>query len=118
MKKRSLILMAVLSVFTLGIYWIYWYMVFHKEARNTTGKGVAGILHFLGLFTFIYVLVWSYRTSKRLNEAAGGEGVDVYMPIGVMYPIRIGGTDRAILAMFFPTLLLQAQGNEVAALNG
>jgi len=118
MKKRSIFVIILLSILTLGLYDLYWFVVFHGEVRAKTGKGASTILHILGLlFTFgLYPLYWIYVTSKRMSEACGNTSIDVQLFLGIiMFPIRLSPTDRAIVALLTGgVILLQSQANEMA----
>lgn len=70
MKHRSIILMIVLTIVTLGIYAIVWSCLFQSELKKATGLGFGGVGHFfMCIFTFgIYFLIWNYKVGGRLNK--------------------------------------------------
>ena len=45
MKKRNLIVMVLLLLFTFGIYGVYWYCSFQNQLKKQTGLGFGGIMH-------------------------------------------------------------------------
>ena len=118
MKKRSIFVMIVLTIFTLGLYYLYWNVKFHGEVRAKTGKGASTLLHVLGiLFTFgLYLLYWDYITSIRLSEASGNQSIDVQLFLGIiLFPIRLSPTDRGIVSLLTGgMIILQSQANEIA----
>lgn len=73
MKKRSLVVMAILTFVTLGIYNIYWECVVQDGLKSKTGEGFSGIVHFFLIFiTFgIYDLYWQYAAGRRLEKLGG-----------------------------------------------
>ncbi|XMB87082.1 DUF4234 domain-containing protein [Mycoplasmatota bacterium WC44] len=76
MKQRSIVLMILLIIVTLGFYLLYWNVKFQVELKRETGEGFGGFAHFLMLlFTFgIYGIYWQYAAGKRLVK----QGADDY----------------------------------------
>ena len=68
MKKRSIGMMIVLTLFTFGIYPVVFNIKFHAELKRATGKGFGVFGHILmSLCTFgIYQIYWQYAAGKRL----------------------------------------------------
>jgi len=103
MKTRSIGTMIVLSIFTFGIYPLYWTISFQSELKKKTGDGFGGLGHFLMLlFTFgIYGLYWQYAAGKRLA--------------------KLGAEDRSLLYLIFVFValaflnpfLMQDQANNI-----
>lgn len=81
MTNRGLVAVALLSIFTLGIYAIYWMVVFQIELKKETGDGFDGLGHFLMLiFTFgIYAIYWNYASGKRLAQQGGEDNSVLYL---------------------------------------
>lgn len=104
MKKRSIGVMILLTIITLGIYTIYWQCSFQNQLKKTTGKGFGGVGHFfMCLITFgIYPIYWNFAAGKRLNE--------------------LGATDQAVLYLILNLIgfgwlnmfLMQSQANKLA----
>ena len=80
MKKRSIGVMILLSIVTLGIYTIYWQCSFQNQLKKVTGKGFGGFGHFvMCLVTFgIYSIYWNFAAGKRL-VAAGAKSDYAFM---------------------------------------
>ncbi len=68
MKKRSIGIMILLLIVTLGFYGLYWYCSFQNQLKKETGKGFSGVGHFfMTIITFgIYNIYWQYAAGKRL----------------------------------------------------
>ena len=68
MKRRSILVMIILLILTLGIYSIYWSCSFQNQLKAKTGKGFGAIGHLLAIiFTFgIYNIYWQYAGGSRL----------------------------------------------------
>jgi protein-S-isoprenylcysteine O-methyltransferase Ste14 len=80
-KKRSLALLILFSIITLGIYGLYW---IHKLAKDVNaicewdGKKTGGLLKYLffGLITLgIYAWVWLFLLGDRLQDTAPRYGL-------------------------------------------
>ncbi|MDR0424946.1 MAG: DUF4234 domain-containing protein [Clostridiales Family XIII bacterium] len=80
-EQRGLLKLILLSIVTLGIYWLYW---IHRLARDTNtlcygdGRQTSGLLIYilLGIVTFgIYNLVWWYMVAERLRGNAPRYGL-------------------------------------------
>ncbi len=81
MKKRNIITMVLLLLFTFGIYGIYWYCSFQNQIKKATGKGFSGVGHFfMTIITFgIYNLYWSYVVGGRIKELGGKDNGIIYL---------------------------------------
>lgn len=72
MKNRSVVAVILLSLFTCGIYSIYWLYVTAEDFNHESDKEplmnyIVAIL--LGLVTCgIYLLYWEYKFYKRADE--------------------------------------------------
>lgn len=81
MKKRSIIGMIVLTIVTIGIYGLYWYISFQVELKAKTGEGFGGWGHFfLTIFTFgIYPIYWQYAAGERLAKLGATNYAVMYL---------------------------------------
>ena len=81
MKKRNIVVMVLLLVFTFGIYGLYWYCSFQNQLKKTTGKGFGGVGHFfMSIITFgIYPLYWSYAVGGRIKQLGGKDNGLIYL---------------------------------------
>ena len=104
MKERSILGMIVLSVITVGIYDVYWYIKFQMELKEKTGEGFGGLAHFLvTLLTLgIYGLYWNYAAGKRLAS----QGADDWSILYLVLPFIAGA---GIISPF----LMQNQANNL-----
>lgn len=86
MKKRGLLAMFLLSVVTLGIYLVYWIIVFQIELKKETNEGFGGFGHFLMLiFTFgIYAIYWNYAAGKRLAKQGSDDNSILYLILSLV----------------------------------
>ncbi len=74
LTKRNLVAVILLSLFTLGIYQIYWFFVTAKELNRADSiepqlmNYLLAIL--LGIITCgIYLIYWEYRFYKKVDSA-------------------------------------------------
>ncbi|WP_201756866.1 DUF4234 domain-containing protein [Isachenkonia alkalipeptolytica] len=81
MKKRSIGMMILLTIITLGIYEIYWYVAFQSELKEHTGEGFGGLGHlFVTIITFgIYYIVWQFLAGKRIAKLGGEDFSLLYL---------------------------------------
>ena len=81
MKKRSLGLMILFGILTLGIYLVIWQCKFQGELKKTTGERFGAWGHFfMSIFTFgIYPIYWAFAAGKRLDKAGAGDNSIVYL---------------------------------------
>lgn len=103
MKERNLLSLVLLFIFTLGIYPIYWYIVFQSELKDRTGEGFGGFGHLMmTIFTFgIYYFYWQYAAGKRLSKLGASDYSAIYLILGIF----IGG--------LINPLLMQSQANDL-----
>ena len=103
MTNRGLIAVILLSFFTLGIYALYWIIVFQIELKKETGEGFDGFAHFLMLiFTFgIYGIYWQYAAGKRLAQQGGEDNSVLYLVLSIFG------------LSFVSMLLMQSQANQL-----
>lgn len=104
MTNRSIVLMIVLNIVTLGIYGLYWYIKFQMELKEQTGEGFGGLAHFLVTIVTlgIYGLYWNYAAGKRLAS----QGAEDWSLIYLILPF-VGGA--GIISPF----LMQHQANSL-----
>lgn len=78
-QKRSIGLCIVLSIITLGIYSIYWFVMLHNEAKAAAGETEgtsAGVAFLLSLITCgIYGFYWNYKQGEKLDKAYADRGL-------------------------------------------
>ena len=93
MKKRSIGLMILLMIVTVGIYNLYWYCSFQNQLKKQTGEGFTGVGHFfVSMFTFgIYFVIWQYLAGKRLAKLGASDNSVLYLVLvlvglGVLNP--------------------------------
>ena len=81
MKKRNLLFMILMYMFTFGIYPLYWYIKFQMELKSKTKQGFGGLMHFIvSIITFgIYVIIWQYKAGKRLAKLGASDMSVIYL---------------------------------------
>ncbi len=81
MRQRSIGMMILLTIVTLGIYALYWYISFQMELKQQTGEGFGGLGHFLmSIITFgIYTIYWYYKVGERLEKQGGPNNGILYL---------------------------------------
>ena len=86
MKKRSIGIMILLIIITLGFYSIYWLISFQSELKKKTGEGFGGLGHFLMIIvTFgIYYIVWQYKAGKRLAKLGASDNSILYLLLSLL----------------------------------
>lgn len=89
MKKRSMVAMILLFLFTFGIYPIIWTCKFQGELKAKTGEGFGPWGHFfMMLITFgIYEIYWQYAAGKRLAKQGAEDRSIIYLVLGLFFPI-------------------------------
>ena len=80
-RQRSIGMMILLTIVTLGIYALYWYISFQMELKQQTGEGFGGLGHFLmSIITFgIYTIYWYYKVGERLEKQGGPNNGILYL---------------------------------------
>ena len=115
--QRSIALAIILSIFTLGIYSIYWLVKMADEINEAAGEPNAtsgGMVALLSIVTCgIYQYIWLYKSGERLNNAKGMRGLPIDSSAGVIY---------LVLALFGLSIvsyaLIQSELNKIAAYHG
>lgn len=104
MKKRNIPVMIILSIFTLGIYQLYWYCSFQNQLYKTTGKGFSGAGHlFMTIITLgIYNIYWQYAAGKRLAMLGAEDNSTMYLVLAFL-----------ALASLINPFLMQNQANNL-----
>ncbi len=107
MKKRNLAAVILLTIFTLGIYSIFWAYLTAKEMRT---KG-ANIPHFILYFIPFANYYWLYRYSMGVETVSKGKmsGILVFLlwiltGIGGMIVAQIGLNDAIDAESASPTM--------------
>lgn len=85
-KNRSIPICVILSIVTLGIYAIYWFIVMTNETNalapnNATASGGKAFL-FCIITCGIYSIYWNYKLGAKVDEMKGTDG-----NTGIMYLI-------------------------------
>ncbi len=105
--QRNIVLSVVLSLLTLGIYGIYWFIKVNNEA-NEMGKGDyktgGGMVILFIIITFgIYALYWCYKQGENYDYISGKTNSDsslLFLIIGL------------ISSTLIPLILLQNEINK------
>lgn len=86
MKERSIFAMILLTIITLGLYMIYWYIAFQSELKEETDEGFGGFMHLIvTILTFgIYGLVWQYKAGKRLAMQGASDNSVLYIVLALL----------------------------------
>ncbi|HEY8420099.1 MAG TPA: DUF4234 domain-containing protein [Clostridia bacterium] len=81
MKQRSILFMIFMTIITVGLYEVYWYIKFQMELKNATGDGFGGLGHFLAsIFTFgIYGIYWQFAAGRRLAKQGASDWSVLYL---------------------------------------
>ena len=105
MKKRSIGVMILLCIVTLGIYGVYWNCSFQNQLKKKTNLGFTGVGHFfMCIFTLgIYSLYWQYAAGKRLAKLGAEDHSVLYLVLALL----IGG--------LINPFLMQHQANNLNA---
>ena len=89
-KNRSIPMCVILSIITVGIYGIYWFIVMTNESNAlapnnaTTSGGKAFLLTLITLG--IYGIYWNYKLGAKVDEMKGTDGNSgiLYLIIGLV----------------------------------
>lgn len=78
MNKRDIVSVILLSIFTCGIYSIYWYYVTAEEMNYEDKDGEKLQNYFVALLLSIvtcgiYGIYWSYKFYKKADDVVGSE---------------------------------------------
>lgn len=86
MKKRSIGIMILLLIVTIGLYAIYWTCSTQNRLKKVTGDGFGGVGHFFMLiFTFgIYAIYWQYAAGKRIAKVGGDDNAVLYLVLSLL----------------------------------
>ena len=71
MKQRNIVVAIILSVVTMGIYGIYWFVKMTDETNQMVDQPAAsGVMAFLFsiLTCGIYTFYWNYKMGKKVYE--------------------------------------------------
>jgi hypothetical protein len=80
MKQRDIAIAVILSIFTCGIYGIYWFIVLTDETGEASGdRSISGVIAFLlNIVTcYIYGYYWAYKMGQQLTAAKQARGMTV-----------------------------------------
>ncbi len=84
MKPRSPITVVLLSVLTLGIYALVWFVRTKDELNRTYAAGIPTA--WLLLVPFVGALYWTWKWSEGAEKATGTSGISVFL-LMAMVPI-------------------------------
>ncbi len=110
MMKRDVAVVVLLTVFTCGIYSIYWAIVNNRDAKESMGfDGPSSeILLLLSIVTCgIYLIYWKFKITEHIS---GGEEANFILILGILSMIPTIG----FIALAFTALKMQTMINEVA----
>ena len=73
MKKKKLLLVLLLSIITLGLYNIYWFITLTDDSNKmkplaATAKGVVALLYCI-ITLGIYQLYWMYKLGDKVENS-------------------------------------------------
>lgn len=88
-KKRNVVLVVLFSLFTLGIYSIYWTASINNQVNKIIGDDNihGGTVILLGFLTCgIYYFVWYYKIAARIQMIQEAKGIDTESK-GLLYII-------------------------------
>ena len=75
MTKRSVVSVVLLSIFTCGIYLLYWYYTTARDLNNEEPENqITGfvVAYLLGIVTCgIYLLYWEYKLYSKIDSVTG-----------------------------------------------
>lgn len=73
MKNRSIVVAIILSIITLGLYDIYWFICLTNDSNEMSDSdktASGGIAFILSIITFgIYMLYWNYKLGKKVGDS-------------------------------------------------
>ena len=89
-KNRSIPMCVILSIVTVGIYGIYWFIVMTNESnalapKNATTSGGKAFLLTIVILG-IYSIYWNYKLGAKVDEMKGTESntAILYLIIGLV----------------------------------
>lgn len=89
MKRRSILLALLFSIFTGGIYCIYWFVSITNDTnklapKHATMNGVAAFL-MIWITGTLYYLYWSLRMGQKAGDIkqSGSEGL-IYLVLALL----------------------------------
>lgn len=117
-KERDLVLCILFSIFSFGIYMVYWIYIITEEANalsdNEEGCAGGGMTLIFALITFgIYLWYWSYKMGSRLLLAREKRGVRGTTSNGPIYLVL-----SIIQLDFIGVIFMQNELNKIAKLTG
>ncbi|WFA04295.1 DUF4234 domain-containing protein [Bacillus sp. HSf4] len=72
-REKNVFLMLILTIFTLGIYYIYW--IFDTSEHMKDESRLPATEVFFGIITLgIYFVYWHYKTAKKVYHFAQSKG--------------------------------------------
>ena len=92
-KNRNIVVCILLSIVTLGIYGIYWFIVMTDESNalapknKTTSGGKAFLLSLVTLG--IYGIYWIYKLGNKVGEMSNGSDQGVLYVVLSLFGLAI-----------------------------
>ncbi|MEM4166059.1 MAG: DUF4234 domain-containing protein [Candidatus Bilamarchaeaceae archaeon] len=84
-SKRSFLFVLLVSILTLGLYWLYWFYKTNDEVKNYARLNSSPILRLLGLIFFSWLFVPGiyviYLWLKDVKEVAEKRSIDAPSPL-------------------------------------
>jgi hypothetical protein len=116
-KERDIITCIMFSIFSLGIYAIYWIYAMTEEANalsdNEYKCAGGGLVIVYSIITLgIYLWYWSYKMGDRLHLARVKRGVQCSSSNGAIYLVL-----SIVQLDFIGILFMQNELNKIAILD-
>lgn len=113
-KERDIVMCVLLSIFTLGIYTIYWFYVLTEEANalsdNEEGCAGGGLAILYAIITLgIYLWYWGYKMGDRIVRAREKKCMTYDTSSGPIYLVL-----SIIQLDFVAFMLIQHELNKIA----
>jgi len=116
-KERDIVTCVMFSIFTLGIYTIYWFYEMTEEANalsdNELGCAGGGFAIVYSIITLgLYAWYWAYKMGDRLHLARVKRGVPCSTTNGPIYLVL-----SIIQLDFIGIIFMQNELNKIAKLD-
>jgi len=116
-KERDIITCVMFSIFTLGIYAIYWFYIMTEEANALSddefGCASGGFAILYSIITLgVYAWYWAYKMGGRLHLARVKRGVPCSTSNGPIYLVL-----SIIQLDFVGMIFMQNELNKIAKLD-
>ena len=91
-KKQNILRLVLLSITTLGIYYVIWFCSTQNQIHKQMNQGLSGVLHILlSAFTGgIYAVVWHFLVGLYIKRAGGkNRGLLYGLPFTVTFIVTL-----------------------------